>query len=444
VITNSPGNLVATNYQVTLVNGTLSVTGAVLTATVNTGIMANNKVYDGTTVATINLTNLTLTGVVNGDMVSLTTNGYAANFATPNAGTNIPVNVSGLTLGGPEASNYILMQPLTLAANITPKTLTIAPGVPPPVITSIGLTNGVVTVAWSSVISNTYRLQFINNLGAGGWTDVSPDVTAAGSTAFQTNPVGNASQQFYRVKLLSSGLYANNKVYDGTTAAPITVGSVVLVGVVNGDNVSLATNGYTANFATPNVGAAIPVTVNGLTLTGANAADYTLAPLAGLTANITPATLTVSAANVSRTYGLPNPPLTAGYSGFVNSEGTNVLAGTPSLSTSAMVNSPPGLYAITVGLGTLSATNYVFNPVNGTLTVVAPPQLSGVLLSGNQLAIGWPTINSETYQLQYENNLSAGAWTNLDAPFIGTGNTIIITNLLSASPQQFFRLIISP
>ena len=124
-ITNTIGTLVATNYAVSLANGTLTVTGAVLTATVDTGITANKKVYDGTTTATISLTNVVLTGVVSGDIVSLSTNGYVATFANPNVGTNIPVSVSGLTLSGAGASNYTLIQPTGLTANITAKALTI-------------------------------------------------------------------------------------------------------------------------------------------------------------------------------------------------------------------------------------------------------------------------------------------------------------------------------
>ena len=44
---------------------------------------------------------------------------------------------------------------------------------------------------------------------------------------------------------------ANNKAYDGTTAATISSNNVVLSGVLAGDaaNVRLATNGYVANFA---------------------------------------------------------------------------------------------------------------------------------------------------------------------------------------------------
>ena len=282
VITNSLGTLVATNYTVSLTNGTLTVTGAVLTATVNTGITANNKVYDGTTAATISLTNVVLTGVVSGDTVSLSTNGYTANFASAGVGTGIGVTISGLSLTGPSAGNYTLVQPVGLTANITAKALTIASAVPPPVITSIQLTNGVVTITWSSVTGGIYRAQYINSLNGGGWTDLSPDVTATGSTATQTNAVGNATQRYYRVVLLNPGLSANNKVYDGTTAATINLSNVVLVGVVNGDSVSLVTNGYTANFASAGVGTNIPVSVGGLTLTGGSATNYTLTqPRAG-------------------------------------------------------------------------------------------------------------------------------------------------------------------
>ena len=61
---------------------------------------------------------------------------------------------------------------------------------------------------------------------------------------------------------------ANNKVYDGTTAARLTTNNVVLSGVVAGDaaNVVLTTNGYVANFASANVSNNVPVTVSGLSL----------------------------------------------------------------------------------------------------------------------------------------------------------------------------------
>jgi hypothetical protein len=156
------------------------------------------------------------------------------------------------------------------------------------------------------------------------------------------------------------------------------------------------------------------------------------------------AELGVTADSMSRTYGLTNPPLTVSYTGFVNNDGTNVLAGTPSIITIATNNSPPGNYAITPGVGTLSSTNYTFVFVNGTLTVVAPPQLSVVPLSLSQLVVSWPTITNQTYQLESATNLIAATWTPVGDLVAGTGVPITVTNTIDASPQQFFRLTISP
>jgi hypothetical protein len=48
-----------------------------------------------------------------------------------------------------------------------------------------------------------------------------------------------------------------------------------------------------------------------------------------------------------------------------------VLRGKPTLRTTAVKMSPAGKYPIIVSLGTLSASNYDFSLVNGTLTVTA-------------------------------------------------------------------------
>jgi uncharacterized repeat protein (TIGR01451 family) len=84
---------------------------------------------------------------------------------------------------------------------------------------------------------------------------------------------------------------------------------------------------------------------------------------------VTPALLTVTANNTNKIYGAANPTFTASYSGFVNSETTSVLSGSPSLTSSATTNSGVGTYPIVATNGTLSALNYAFSFVNGTLTV---------------------------------------------------------------------------
>ncbi|MCF6130182.1 YDG domain-containing protein [Flavobacterium sp. AS60] len=79
---------------------------------------ASNKVYDGTTAATITGS---LTGIINADVVTLTGTGT---FASANVGTGIAVT-STSTLGGANAAKYSLTQPTGLTANITKANQTI-------------------------------------------------------------------------------------------------------------------------------------------------------------------------------------------------------------------------------------------------------------------------------------------------------------------------------
>jgi subtilisin-like proprotein convertase family protein len=74
---------------------------------------------------------------------------------------------------------------------------------PAPVILSVdgaGTTNVVIT--WSSVSNLTYRVQYGSNIGSGSWSNVVPDVTATGTTAFATDTVSGSEPRFYRVLLL--------------------------------------------------------------------------------------------------------------------------------------------------------------------------------------------------------------------------------------------------
>ncbi|PYV04284.1 MAG: hypothetical protein DMG26_07800, partial [Acidobacteria bacterium] len=98
--------------------------------------------------------------------------------------------------------------------------------------------------------------------------------------------------------------------------------------------------------------------------------NYAVTYVAG-TLTINAAVVTVTANNASRAYGAANPTFTASYSGFVNGDTAAVLSGSPSLTTTATASSPASAYTITAAQGTLSATNYTFAFVNGTLTVNA-------------------------------------------------------------------------
>ncbi len=69
------------------------------------GITAKNKVADGNTEATLNMAEATLTEKVEGDVLTVSATGA---FANAEAGEGKTVSISGLTLGGRDAANYVL------------------------------------------------------------------------------------------------------------------------------------------------------------------------------------------------------------------------------------------------------------------------------------------------------------------------------------------------
>jgi hypothetical protein len=87
------------------------------------------------------------------------------------------------------------------------------------------------------------------------------------------------------------------------------------------------------------------------------------------TLTILPLTLTVTADDKGREYLEPDPAFTVTYSGFAGGEGEEVLEGAPLLSTTAAPDSPAGSYPILIEIGTLSARNYIFDLIPGTLTI---------------------------------------------------------------------------
>jgi hypothetical protein len=84
------------------------------------------------------------------------------------------------------------------------------------------------------------------------------------------------------------------------------------------------------------------------------------------------AELTVRANNVSAVYGSPLPSLTYTITGFVDGDNYSAVSGAPVIATTAASGATVGEYPITITAGTLSATDYTFTYVPGTLTVVLP------------------------------------------------------------------------
>ncbi len=117
-ISSGGGGVLSTTAPVTDETYTIS---NILPLTI-TGLTGDNKIYDGTTVASASGT-AALSGVSGGDDVTLIgTPVYA--FASSNVGTGITITTTGYTLGGVDAGNYTLTQP-TLSADITQAPLTV-------------------------------------------------------------------------------------------------------------------------------------------------------------------------------------------------------------------------------------------------------------------------------------------------------------------------------
>lgn len=241
-----------------------------------TGLSGNNKVYDGTSSATVS-GSAGISGIVNSDVISLTGSGVYS-FVDKNVGFGKLISVSGFSLSGTKSGNYILTQP-SLTANITAKNLTV------------------------------------------------------------------------------TGAVAQNKPYDGSTAATIT--GATLVGVISPDAVTVSGGG---TFAQSNFGTGISVTAN-LSLGGTDAGNYSITQPTGLSADITAVSPTISAnvitINVGGTYALPGANISSNSTGaFSYILGTPVPAGSITLTGGTTLN----------GIAEGSATLTVNQAANGNYT----------------------------------------------------------------------------
>jgi hypothetical protein len=169
---------------------------------------------------------------------------------------------------------------------------------------------------------------------------------------------------------------AQNKVYNGTTAAAITG---TLEGIVTGDNVTIGSG----VFASKDAGTGIAV--SNVSIGGNSAANYKLAQPADLTANITkkPLTITLNPKTVTIAKSDPMTKVTEKlvYDGLISGETSSVITGTTAVFKDGLpLNTTPaaGEYIITLN-GTRTATNYEISYDNEGLKLIVtgdPPTIS--------------------------------------------------------------------
>jgi prolyl-tRNA editing enzyme YbaK/EbsC (Cys-tRNA(Pro) deacylase) len=440
----------AGNY--TLSNTTASATANITGATLTVSATGVNRVYDRTTNATVTLSDNRIAGDV------VTDNYAAASFANKNVGTNKPVTVTGLSISGTDAANYTLGgTTATTTANITPASLTVsATGVNKPY---DGTTNATVTLSDNKISGDTVTDSYVaarfadSNVGTGKFVNVVgisiSGVDAANYALSNTTASATASITPATVTI-GSGLTANSKFYDGTTAATLSSNNVVLSGVVAADagNVSLSTNGWTATFASASVGNGKTVTVGGLTLTGSATANYALTQPA-LTANIT-AVAVIVASGLTANNKVYNGTTAAAISsnnvvlsGVIGADLNNVNLSTNGY-TAAFASASVGAgKTVTVGALTLTgsaAANYALTQPGLTASITAAPVTvsSGItannkvydgttaaFISSNNVVLSG-VISADTNSVKLSTN---GYSATFASASVGTGKAVTVGGL---------------
>jgi outer membrane protein OmpA-like peptidoglycan-associated protein len=226
-------------------------------------ITATNKVYDGTTNATVSYAD----DRISGDQLTVSGTPTFGSKAVGNAKT---VTANSIAISGTDAANYTHNTTATTTANITPRTLTV----------TITATNKVYDGTTSaSVVYSDNRVS-------------GDQLTASGTPVFSDKNVA-ASKLITASSIAISGTDAANYTHNttATTAANITRRPLSVVAIANDktyDATNVATVSYTDNrldgdvftisstalFDDAELGRDKPVSITNITLAGTDASNY--------------------------------------------------------------------------------------------------------------------------------------------------------------------------
>jgi len=361
IITASLGSLSSANYNFVFATGTLTVNPAVLTVAV-----ANQSMIYGAALPSIIYT---VKGFVNGDTQSQVVTGvpqFTVAAASPPPPGKYVVSPTAGTLA---AANYRFAF-VNGSLTVNQAALTVAA-------VNLSMTYGGTLPAMSYAITGFVNGDTQSSAVAGvpQLSTVATSKSAVGQYAIKVQ-AGTVTASNYRFvfsagtltiqRAILSVIATSQSMNYGAALPPLTYS---IIGYVNGDTQRSSFSGLpqlkTLATSKSAVGQYAVTAAAGTLYSDNYSFVYTNATL-----TITPAALTVTAVNKSVTYGGAMPTLTYSMRGFVNGDTqSNSVTGAPQLATSAMNSSSVGQYAIGVGAGTLSAANYSFLCVNGTLTV---------------------------------------------------------------------------
>ncbi len=451
----------AGNYSIAATNGlSVDITPRDLTAS----YAAANKIYDGTTAATIAGSS---SDILSGDSVTVAATGRFVDGKDVGNGKAVTVTAGRLT--GADAINYSLLNTTaSTSANITPRdlTATYTGG------TSVydGSTTATVTGTLNNLIANDrvvlgQTAQFTDGKNVGNNKPVAiTNLVLSGAdfgnynllTTSATTTASLTPRPLHLVGL--TGVSASNRVYDGTTTVSVTVSSTGTVtadpaDLVAGDSVAVnapVAGTTTGTMLDKNVGTAKPVAVTGLSLTGTDAANYTLQGTTGVTVDITPRQLTASYAAADRVYdGSTAATITASSTDRIAGDNLTISAQGSFTGTGAK-NAGSGK-SVSVTGGVLSgsdAANYsLLNATGSTTATIVTRNLSITYLGGSRVYDGTdsaPVTATLSGMVAGDDLLSSqtAQFTGAGAKNVGSGKTVGISGIsLSGADAANYNLL---
>jgi subtilase family serine protease len=426
----------------TLANTTASASANITPVTLTGSISANNKTYDGTTAATI--ATRTLSGVLGSDAVSLT--GGSGTFNTKDVATATTVTVTGLSLSGAQAGDYVLSNPTeTASATITAFSITgsitannkIYDGTTSATIATRSLTgvlgSDAVTLAGGSATFNSKDVASATTVTA---TGLSLSGAQAGDYTL-SNPTETASATITPLSITGS-ITANSKTYDGTTAT--TLATRMLNGVLGSDVVTLT--GGSATFNSKDVASATTVTATGLSLSGAQAGDYSLSnPAESASASISPLSISGSITANSKAYdGTTSATIaTRSLIGVLGADAVTLAGGSATFNAKDVATANL-VTATGLNLGGAQAADYsLSNSTETASATITPLSITGSVTAANriydQTTSATITGRSLTGVLGSDNVTLTGGVGAFNTRDVSTATTVTVTGFSLAGAQ---------
>jgi mucin-19 len=454
-ITVSSGTASMNNYSITPAFNTLAgntqntvtLTPKALTVT---GVTIAAKTYDGTTAAVVS--GGSLVGVVSGDTANVTLT-QTASFVSAGAANNVALIMNG-SIAGSASSNYTLTVPTGITANIARRAITVGgtsvaahkvyDGTTATTISG-GTLSGVITADLPNVSLSQSGNFVQSGVGTGLGVVVSTSITGSAAANYVVTQPANLSANITAKVLTVSGTAVTDKVYNGSTLASITGGT--LVGVVSGETVTLTQAG---TFASANVGTAIPVTITN-SIGGAASANYTLVQPTGITGRITPAPLGISVAAIY-SGSTTITPSTFTVTGLVNSETITGISSVVINNMNVAGNSTNFVRSIVISGGTANANNYAFTSAASSSFGTS---LNSVTLTAKTLTVTGTLADSKVYDGTTAVKVWGGSLVGvvgvdvvtlrqagvLNSPNVGNAIPVVMSNTISGFSAPNYSLV---